>query len=248
MFKQVHFAYKNAHEIIWKQGCWKYLFIPILLSFALAILLLTLCFWFSADLGEILLQLVRKLISLPDWLKPFFTFIAFSVCLGTSYILFRNLVMVLYGPFLDDLSETSEKLITGESSPIDTSLLDSIKRPAFLALIMIPTSVLILIISFIIGLIPIIGFIISTALMLFSSLCMSSIPCLDPYFERKGVKLRDTIKLIWRNKGIVLYFGLIGFIITSVPIIGWFLGPTYSVVAGIVVAIQLYEKSTPIQP
>ncbi|WOO42796.1 EI24 domain-containing protein [Rubellicoccus peritrichatus] len=240
MFEDVKFSYVKAHEILWKLGYWRYLLIPIALSVVLAFVLVGFCFLFSAVLSSLAHEYLSGLFEMPEWFRIIILILIFGLGLGPCYVLFRGLVMVCYGPFLDKLSIKAEALINGKVKDFESGFFDSIKRPLQMAFYTISASIAFFFGGLALGLIPLLGMFVA-GITLLVQMYLSAVPYVDPYMERSGYSARESFRLMRKHTGSVLLFGLIGLLTTAIPIVGWFIGPTYSVVAGIILGILLTE-------
>lgn len=242
MNQDIQFAFKKAHEIIWKLGYWKFLLIPIFLSAALAALLLGGCYLFSSAISNFLYPYFSEFFDLPEWIRTLFIIVIFIFQLGPCYVVFRSLVMVCYGPFLDRISTEAEKIVNGYSNETNTSFIDSIKRPILMTFYSVVGIIGVLFGAFALGIVPFIGVLLSGAFTLPANLFLSSISYIDPYLERNGYSPKQAFNLMWKNKISLITFGLIGLLITVIPFVGWFVGPTYSVVSGVILSILLHNQ------
>ncbi|MCI5147644.1 MAG: hypothetical protein D3923_19430, partial [Candidatus Electrothrix sp. AR3] len=107
-------AFKTAHEVLWKHGQWKKLLLPISIS----VLLVPLSIFGFLALGWSLTGYFQNLL-FPEhtWtgIIGFALWIAISVvATGPLYILFRSVVLLVFTPFLDLLSEEAECIMTGD--------------------------------------------------------------------------------------------------------------------------------------
>ncbi|GHB89996.1 EI24 domain-containing protein [Cerasicoccus arenae] len=239
MTGDVRFSYAKAHELLWKLGYWKYLLAPIALSILLALVLLSLCWIFAASLGGWIQQSLNEVFQLPDWLRIPLLIILFIVGLGPCYVAFRSLVMVCYGPWLDQLSVKAEILINGHSKEVDRSIWESIKRPLAMAVLTISAAIGAFFGGMVIGLIPLIGALLAGVVVPLIELFLSAVGYIDPYCERTGLTPTQSFAILRANAVGVICFALVGLLITLIPFIGWFVGPTYSVVAGVIYGILL---------
>lgn len=235
-------SYRKAHELLWKKGNWQFLMIPIGLSIALFIALMGASFAASTVISNWIQNYLEKFYDIPDWLTVVWGILIFSFAIGTSYICFRSLVMICYGPFLEQLSTEAEKLLKGRPHEIERTVYESIKRPFLMALLVISGTLASICGAFLIGLIPVIGVIISGALLFPLQMFLGAVAFIDPYLDRSGYTHRDAFRLMWKNFGSVFVFGLVGFGLALIPIVGWFVGPTYSAAAGIIFAILLLQN------
>lgn len=240
MIGDLKFSFAKAHEIIWKLGHWKYLFVPLALSVVLAVVLAGVCFGLAAALsGWVHGMLAERFAGYPGWLKHLLLAVFFLASIGPCYVAFRSLVLVCYGPWLDKLSTVAETLINGQASQLDTSLMESLKRPLLMAFWTILAAIGAMLGGIALGAIPLIGVLISGVAVTAINLFLSAVGYIDPYLERTGHTPRASFALMRRNKMGVLAFGIIGALFTLVPLVGWFVGPTYCVVAGVVYGILL---------
>jgi len=242
MIHEAKFAYLKAHEILWKHGYWKYLLLPIVISLVLALVMILLCLVVSSWISGWTLEFIAKWIEMPGWVQPILTFLLFCLSAAPCYVSFRSLVLVAYAPFLDRLSVQAETMINGTARETERSFLESLHRPLLMASITIPTSLLLLVIGFLMGLIPAVGVFLTGLIVFPLQLFLSAIAYVDPYLDRCDHGPWDSIRIMRQNFLNVLFFGLVGFVLTIIPLIGWFLGPTYSIAAGIVFGIQLENQ------
>jgi uncharacterized protein involved in cysteine biosynthesis len=241
MFRQVHHSFLKAHQIIWQQGYWRFLLVPIGLSFVLAVILLASSGYVAAGLSGSLHEWISESVRLWGWLQAVLGLALFVLLLLPCYLLFRGLVMLCYAPFLDRISMGTEKLVGSPILDSDMSFLKSLKRPALMAALTLCGMAVVMLLALLAGFIPLVGAVISIILVFPVNLLLSTLSYLDPYLERRSYSPVGSIKRIWQHRWPAMYFGLIGFLITTIPIFGWFVGPTYSVVGGIVLAISITD-------
>jgi uncharacterized protein involved in cysteine biosynthesis len=72
---------------------------------------------------------------------------------------------------------------------------------------------------------------------------LSSAAFVDPYLDRRGMTPKQTFVLLWSKKTEMFFFGAAGLLLTIIPIIGWFIGPTYSVISGVALGVLLFEEN-----
>lgn len=223
--------------------------IPILLSALLGVLILIGSYFLAHHLVSLLETSFPGLANQPDWVRGLLVVVLLALGAAPCYVVFRSLVMVLYGPFLDRLSENVEKQITGTSHGVKIGFLPSFKRPLILAACTITASLILFAASVALGLIPIVGWLLSLLLVWPMQLFLSAISYVDPYLERHGVAPGTAFRRMWKQKFAMVCFGGAAVLLSLIPIIGWFLGPTYSVVAGLVFSAEhLTEPKIPAQP
>ena len=242
MIGKTAYSYQKAHEILWKHGHWRFLLAPIGLSVVLLFVLTGLCFLVSKWVSGWAQGLLEKMYDFPDWLESIWLILFFAIGLGTCYVAFRSLVMICYGPFLERLSVMAEKVVTGDSHEVPRSIAEAIQRPILMVFFSVLGSLLAVGAGFLLSLIPLIGVVLSGALLFPTQIFLATMPFIDPYLDRSGMNARDSIRLMREHFFSVFSLGLVGLGITLIPIVGWFLGPTYSAAAGIVFAILISQR------
>lgn len=244
MIGRTAYSYRKAHEILWKHGHWKFLLAPIGLSVVLFFLLIVGTFALSNLISHWTENLIDKLYDFPDWVRFIWLTLFFALGLGTCYVAFRALVMVCYGPFLERLSVEGEKVVKGHSHEVPRSILAMIKRPLLMALLTVGMSLLVLIAGFLLTLIPVAGVVLSAVFVFPTQVYLSAVGFVDPYLDRAGLSANDSFRLMRKNFFGIAILGLVGLLITLIPVVGWFVGPTYSAAAGIVFAILITDSET----
>ncbi|MBN2234585.1 MAG: EI24 domain-containing protein [Opitutales bacterium] len=239
IFKNSLFAFRKAHEVIWKMGYWKYLLIPIFLSVALACVMVLAAVYFGTQIVRLAEKWIHYFDQLSEWMKVLVLVLIILLEIGPLFVVFRNIVILFYGPFLDRLSEKSDWIVTGRVTNYKSPYLKSILRPVVLAFLTISSSVGVFIAGLFLNILPVIGFVLSVGVTFPFQLYFSSIPYIDPYLERRGLSAKASFNLMWKSKLEILAFGLMSIILTSIPVFGWFVGPTYTVIAGIILAITV---------
>jgi len=236
-------SFKTAHHVIWKHSAWKTLLVPLTISALLLLTIAGLSYLCSSLLWRVIEGGIEQFVNLPDWASLLVIIFFVIVGLAPVYLLFRSLVMVIYGPFLDRIAEKAEFLISGSNKDYKSSLVDSLKRPVMMLGYAVVGGVAISGVSSVLGLIPLVGVLLSISFLLPANIFMSSISYIDPYLERSGYSPRQSFDLMRKNIVSIFFFGVIGLLVTSIPFFGWFVGPTYSVVAGVALSILLHNKT-----
>ncbi|MCI5140243.1 MAG: hypothetical protein D3909_00540 [Candidatus Electrothrix sp. ATG1] len=236
-------AFQIGHEILWKHGQWRKLLLPIWISVLLVPLSIAGFFALGWNLSGSLQQFF-----FPEqtWtgLIGFVLWIALSVlAAGPLYILFRSLVLLVFTPFLDLLAEEAESIMTGKPVPSGRTILASIQRLLLMLLLTLTASILVVAAGFVLSTVPLIGTILSGAMVFFLQMFLSSAAYVDPYLDRRGMTPKQSLALLWNTKGEIFFFGLTGLLLTMIPIIGWFIGPSYSVISGVALGVLLFEEN-----
>ncbi|WP_269526583.1 EI24 domain-containing protein [Coraliomargarita parva] len=241
-FSDTAFAYKQAHRILWQHGYWRYLLLPLALSIGLMPALLFGFGGLSYYLGTVAESRLSGSEGGAVWLRWLVVLVMMCGVFGTGYVLYRNLVLVCYGPFLERLSMQAERTVIGHASESERPLWESLLRPLTITLYAVLASIGTLLLGLLLGFIPLIGSILSFFLFVPTQLFLGSVGYVDPYLERRGFSPREAFAQMRREFIPMLVFSIVGFLFLVVPLVGWFLAPTYSVVAGIVFGIRMLES------
>ncbi|MGB5687454.1 MAG: EI24 domain-containing protein, partial [Candidatus Electrothrix sp.] len=150
---------------------------------------------------------------------------------------------LVFTPFLDLISEEAEGILTGKPAPTGQSIPASLMRLSLILLVTIAASVLVVIAGFALSVIPVIGALLSGAVVFFFQMFLSSAAFVDPYLDRRGMAPKQTVTLLWSKKTEMFFFGAAGLLLTMIPVIGWFIGPTYSVISGVALGVLLFEEN-----
>ena len=97
------------------------------------------------------------------------------------------------------------------------------------------------------NLIPVIGGLVALVLIIPCEMFLTGIGFIDPYFDRAGYSGMQSFRVMRKRFFTVGIFSAFGGLILLIPLFGWFLGPTYSVVGGIILALQIdaeYQDKT----
>ncbi|XCN75221.1 MAG: EI24 domain-containing protein [Candidatus Electrothrix aestuarii] len=235
-------AFKVGHEVIWKHGQWRRLRLPIALSVLLVPLSIAGFFGLGWELSDYLQHLLFPNQTWTEWIG-FVIWIALSILVaGPLYIVFRSLVLLVFTPFLDLVAEETESIMTGKSIPTGRTILSSIHRLILMLLVIVLASLLVVVAGFVLSVIPVAGPALSTAVVFFFQMFLSSAAFIDPYLDRRGMTPKQALALLWSKKLEVFFFGAAGFLITMIPVVGWFIGPTYSVISGVALGVLLFDE------
>ena len=82
-------------------------------------------------------------------------------------------------------------------------------------------------------LIPVVGWVVSVGVLLPVQLWLGGVQAVDPCLGRNGRGVRASLGLLRRRWLVTLLVGGGGALILLIPVLGWFIGPTYLVVAGV---------------
>jgi CysZ protein len=238
-------SYGRAWRLIRNGRMWPLLIIPGMIGLLYFPLFGLLTVWHG---GKVTRYLQENW--LPDFLKQqvvavLITVIVWVLALYLGYIFFRNLVMVLYAPVLSYLSQRTEEQALGRVRAAENPA--SMVRGALRAIGMSLTSLVLSLGCFVLLLflllIPIVGQIAMAVLLPLSQMFFAGHGFVDPTIERRNMSVGQSFKFAWQNRGRIIGCGAGFVLLTMIPVLGWFLGPTLAVVAGTIVTLDKLEAS-----
>ncbi len=212
------FAYAKALTIINTLKLWKYFVIPILISVFTAIVIISLAYTFSGDIGGYI-----KTIWKWDFGKETFgvvsTFISGLLILALGLILYKHIIMALSAPFMSPVSEKIEKHLLGDKHEHRrTTNTEQLVRGIRINVRNLFKELFFTIPILMLGFIPVIG-IVSSILLFFMQSFYAGFGNMDYTLERH-FSYKESLSFVQRNKGIAIGNG-IGFVLLSlIPIIG----------------------------
>ncbi|MEM9160122.1 MAG: EI24 domain-containing protein [Verrucomicrobiota bacterium] len=244
--------YGRAHRLIWKEGIWKHMIVPGFLG----VLYFPIVFggvysgsiWGLTEAGK---SIGEKWIpkEVADWGGWDYFAIGAGIVTGAiglyvAFLLFRSVLMIFYSPFIGFISEAAEKSEFGTSGPAFSvgGLLYDIYRGIMVSLVSLGLSLALTVLCWAFLLIPVAGAVVSFVGMLMVQAFFAGAGFVDPVLERRRYGIRRSLGFSARNKMKVMGNGAGFMLIVMVPIIGWFLAPTYGIVAAAVSGVESVES------
>lgn len=184
-----------------------------------------------------------------NWMAFFVGAILWILAVCVGFLLFRHVIMILYSPFLSFLSEATEKKAQGMHSAEDApawcwkSIVDSAGRGTLMSILTLLFTILGFIFFSLLALLPIVGTIASAILLPALTVFLAGLGFWDPTLERRSMSVTDTLMHCWRHRGRVLGTGLVFTLLLAIPVVGWFLAPSYGMVAGTLAVMAEEERS-----
>lgn len=183
------------------------------------------------------------------WLPTFLQqkYFAFLVTLALAflaayagYVLFRNILMILYSPVIGYLSERTEAAAFPAATKAAFRMdWQSVWRSIQMSLISLSISIAVFAGCCLLLPVPILGQLGMLCLMPMCQMFLAGQGFLDPVLERRQFSVKGSFDYCWRHKWGVIGCGC-GFVcLTAIPLFGWFVGPTLGIVAGTLVALNL---------
>jgi len=243
--------YLRAQSLLFRHGLWPLFLVPGILSLFYLPL--------SMVLGYVFLRGFTEYVHenwVPDFLRGaimmiFLTLFIWVVAIFLGFILFRNVIMILYSPILGFLSEATERAATGreeeEGAPRFSwkETAHSALRGTSMSLITLLFALIGLATSTLIAFVPVAGALIAAVFMPALTVYLAGVGFCDPPLERRKIGVGGTFTYAWRNRGRVFGHGLGFSLLLLIPVVGWFLAPSYGVVAGTLGTIDVLREQKP---
>ena len=160
------------------------------------------------------------------------------------------IIIILMSPVLAYLSEKTEKIITGKEYPFDIQqLMRDVSRGVLIALRNLFYELLIILGIFILGVIPIIGWLVSLAspfILFFIASYFYGFSFTDYINERRRLNVKDSVLFMRHNKGTITGNGMPFALILLIPFFGLaFSGfiAIIGVVASVISVTDISKKS-----
>jgi uncharacterized protein involved in cysteine biosynthesis len=239
-------SYGPAAKLVFAAGLWVHLIIPGLI----ALFYFPVVAWFAFLYGGSFAAYVRDH-WMPQFLRNNVMVGLVTITLGmlgiyAGFMLFRNVVMILYAPVLTFMSARTEAKARPGVQVQDASggIVRGAVRGITMSLLSLALAVACLVFCVLLLLVPILGHLAMIVLLPLSQMFLAGHGFIDPTLERRALGVGASLRFAWRHRLVVAGCGS-GFVLLSlVPAIGWFLGPTLGVVAGTLVALKLLERET----
>lgn len=236
-FRMVLDAYRVSNRLIWRGGLWKYWLLPALLSL-LYLPVLAMGIWWGSEWMASQMKWSGEVGSWAWWAWRVFWWGVFGM---VGWFTYRSVVMVFHAPFLDAISERVEKELTGRDVVPAMTWLPMAVRSVKMAVLTGVASMGVSVVNAVVSLIPGLGLLLSLFVFLPIQWWIGGIQSMDPCLGRNGERVRRSLGRGFRRPIVTTLVGGVGSLILLIPVIGWFVGPTYLVVAGGIVAMRMRE-------
>jgi CysZ protein len=229
-------AYFNALGIISRLRLWKYFAIPMLMSVLLAIVIGSLAYGFSDNIGGVIA-------SIWPWesgkvvFSNVSTFLGGLIVIALGALVFKHLILALSAPFMGPISQKIETYLTGNERPArPASSLELLVRGFRISLRNLTRELLLTIPILLLVFIPVIG--VSSALLLFlMQAYYAGFGNIDYTLERH-FNFKDSVQFVRKNRGLALGNGIVFMAFLLIPIIGIMLVLPLSVTAATVETVK----------
>jgi CysZ protein len=243
MWKDNLFAYSLAHRLIWQGGLKRFLLIPIGLSILYMPVMVFICLNVAGAFTGWVFSTFPAINEMGTWLRWLIQGMLLTLFGGLGLVTYRTVVFLFYTPFLDQIAERVEAQVLGATVSKPRGWSKTIGRVLSITLLTIGLSVGLLLIDAFVASIPLIGGLLVLLVILPVQFFIAGIGYLDPFLDRNGYASMESLALLRAHFLGVSAFGAIGSLIVLIPILGWFVGPTYNVVAGVILAVILDPKT-----
>jgi CysZ protein len=238
-------CYGRAHRLIVAHKLWRLILIPGLLSFLYFPLVIMVTFY---GLRPVTSYLHEHWV--PTFLQSGFTLFLISLVvwiagLYLGFLLFRNVIMIICSPLLSYLSETVEKVYGGLAAPAFTwqGVGKEIARAAVLSFLALLISLVTFAVCLVIGLIPILGAVIAFILMTLIQGYLAGVGFADPVLERRRYSISATLRFTRQHRPRLMGVGFGFLLLVAIPLVGWFIAPSYGMVAGTLAGMDLLNEN-----
>ena len=236
-------AYGEAWDIIRARKLWGYMLLPGIFSLLFGGLVIYLAFIFSTDLKDLIVgwypwDTARETVA------TIAAILSVILIAASGLMIYKYVVLILVSPFMSLLSETVENYLLGNKESIAFSLPRAIKetlRGIRVALRNLIREILLTLVLFIVGFIPVIGFISGPAIFVLQSY-YAGFGNMDFTLERHfGV--RESVSFVRSHRGLAVGNGAVFLLILMIPIIGLFMAPGLATVAGAVESVHRLDNN-----
>lgn len=234
-------AFGRAHSTVWKKGIRKYLAVPLILTLLyLPVLIagLAAVSWFFTDFVFVHLGVGENPSPWLLWTARVLLFALFGV---PAVISFRTVVLLFYGPFLERIAEKVETTVLNRPTVAGKGMHLAFGRMLVMASCTLTATVVLTVFSLFFSLIPVVGGIVVIGVIVPLQLFVAGVEYMDPVLDIKGCTLSQSLNLLFKHFFTMLAFGALGTLILLIPVLGWFVGPTYSIVAAVFIASDMVD-------
>ncbi len=233
-------AYFGTFEIISKLKLWKYFAIPMTISFIVFIIIGSLSYAFSDNIGN-------YISSLWTWEFGKSTFETISTVFGglllltLGFIAFKHIVLALSAPFMGPISKKIEDHLTGGNlNTHESSSLQLLGRGIRISIRNLLRELILTIPILLFGLIPLIG-LFSTILLFLMQAYFAGFGNMDYTLERH-YNYKESVRFVKRNRGLATGNGIVFMLFLLIPFIGVILVLPFSVTAATVETVKQIEE------
>ena len=235
-------AYSSAHKLVTKHNLWGFVILPGILSTLFFIGLSILGWNVSDPISAWLLGLFPATweVASIGWLTTATNLLIFTSILLLGMFIVKYLVLIVLSPMLSYLSEKTEEIAFGGADG-KMNLKEMLKDVVRAIRLNSRNLIRELVITFVLYIIPGVN-VAAPVLVFFVQSYYGGFGLMDFTLERKRLNVSESIQFVRKRRGLALGLGT-GYMLWSfVPIIGWFIGPTYGTIAATIVSIEAQKQ------
>ncbi|MCW3113089.1 MAG: hypothetical protein JWR18_1485 [Segetibacter sp.] len=231
-------SYGQAHSFIRKHKLWRWIIIPGLIY----MLMFCISMYFFGKSASYVIEWVSVETGLKQWIESLESTIAgilftiagiilWLILMLFYFSLFKYIWLIIGSPIFAYLSEKTEEILEGKEVPFNLSqLVKDVIRGVRIALRNTLWQSVYLVSFVILSFIPVIGWV-APFFALLIECYYYGFSMLDYSLERHQLTASESIHFIGKRKGLAIANGLVFYLLHLIPIIGWLLAPSYSVIA-----------------
>lgn len=239
-------AFRQAHELIWRSGMWKYLAVPVVLTVLYLPVVVIAAFLLAGVSADAIAGILDGLLGEPPgWLLTTVHAVFMVLYALLGFVTYRTVVLLFYAPFLDKIGEQVEARLIGSVPEDDRPWTAAIGRVVLMILLVVGLSIVLFLVNLVVSSLPFIGWLLSLCIVLPVQFFLLGTGYIDPVLDRHGCGVGKSFRLMRRKGVTVTVFAIIGSVLLLIPLVGWFLGPTYSVVAGVILGHEMLAADRP---
>ncbi len=234
-------AYSGTFKLISELGLWKYFGVPILISVVIAILIGIGAYGLSDNIGGLIAKAWVW-----EWGSETFRtisdFLGGLIIIALGLILYKHTVLALSAPFMSPVSEKIEAHLTGITRETgNTSFMGLLWRGIQVNGRNLVMEIFLSIPIFILGFIPVIGFL-SGVLLFFVQSYYAGFGNMDYTLERY-FGYSKSVRFVSDHRGIAIGNGMVFMLMLLIPVIGIILVLPLSVTAASTVTVDILNPS-----
>ena len=239
-------AYQRANRFVFKHRLWPYLILPGLLSLAYFPIIIFLAYVYLGDLATFVHA--HLIPSFLRWKATVYMLAAilWIITLLLAYMSYKYVVMIFFSPVLGHLSEVTEKKTLGTEPPTWNfkGFIHDLVRALIINLRAIILTILLTSFAWLTVFIPVAGAIISPILMFLIQFYYTGCGLIDPTLERKKYSVRESVRFASDHRAAVTGLGLGFTLLLMIPMVGWYLAPSYGTIAGTISTLELLSNKS----
>ena len=158
----------------------------------------------------------------------------------------KHVVLILLSPFLGKIAEETVKAVKGEEfAESELTFTQSLVRSTRVNLMYIFRELLTNLLFLALGVIPLIGSLVSAVGMFATQSKFLGYGLMDFPLEHRGLSMTESIAFVRKRDGLSMGLGAGYLLMMLVPLVGWMFAPTFGTVAGTLAALDELEREGP---